>query len=412
MSRTFLDLYVDFTSDFESPTSFWLWSGICVIAACLRDNVYLTNQASGDYLYPNIFVILIAEPGGRKDPPVNLCGRLVSDIGNTKLIEGRSSIEAIIDELSHDETNHMGVYAAKGGSCLLTAPELASFFVNSDSLVPLLTDMYGFRKEFSSRLVSRAKVKVKNLCMSMLAASNEPLLKQVYTDLAMQGGLLSRTLLIRANEKRPANALFVATEDREKEDFSARQQKDLLDKLRPIANLRGEPTITREASLTYQKWYNALYASNHRIDPSGIMNRIHTAVKKIAMILAANTAEVSDVTAERIFVIGKEEIEQAIEMCTALLGNYQSFTASLGKSSIQEAGTIFLNDLWHMQEHKITRKEVLQNHWGVIDHELLDKLVATLEQAGMIKSTIDGPVTTYVATEKCLEIMGKGKDRK
>lgn len=407
MSRTFLDLYVDFTSEFESPTSFWKWSGLCVIAACLRDNVYLANQASGDYLYPNIFVILIAEPGGRKDPPVNLCTKLVQDIGNTKLVEGRSSIEAIIDELAHDETDHLGTLKAKGGSCLLAAPELASFFVNSDSLVPLLTDMYGFRKEYSSRLVSRAKVKVKNLCMSMLAASNEPLLKQVYTELAMQGGLLSRTLLVRADEKRPANALFTATEDQNKEDFSVGQHKILLSKLLPITKLKGSPIITKEASIIFKKWYDALYSSNHRIDPSGIMNRIHTAVKKIAMIYAANNY-VDKETAEA-FVIGKEEIEQAIEECVKLLGNYQAFTMGTGKSTIQESGTIFLNDLWHVQDHKITRKEVLQNHWGIIDAELLDKLVVTLEQAGMIKSIIDGPTVTYIATEKCLEILGKGR---
>lgn len=407
MSRTFLDLYVDFTSEFESPTSFWKWSGLCVIAACLRDNVYLANQASGDYLYPNIFCILIAEPGGRKDPPVNLCTKLVQDIGNTKLVEGRSSIEAIIDELAHDETDHFGTLKAKGGSCLLAAPELASFFVNSDSLVPLLTDMYGFRKEYSSRLVSRAKVKVKNLCMSMLAASNEPLLKQVYTELAMQGGLLSRTLLIRADEKRPANPLFVATEDQSGEDFSSQQHKTLMEKLRPITKLRGSPVITREASVAYAKWYNGLYGSNHRIDPSGIMNRIHTAVKKIAIIYAANNWEDTETAAA--FVIGKEEIEQAIESCVKLLGNYQAFTMGTGKSTIQEAGTIFLNDLWHMSEHKITRKEVLQNHWGIIDAELLDKLVVTLEQAGMISSHHEGSVCTYIATAKCLEILGKGR---
>lgn len=407
MGRTFLDLYVDFTSEFESPTSFWKWSGICVIAACLRDNVYLANQASGDYLYPNIFCILIAEPGGRKDPPVNLCTKLVTDVGNTKIVEGRSSIEAIIDELAHDETNHAGELKAKGGSCLLAAPELASFFVNSDSLVPLLTDMYGFRKEYSSRLVSRAKVKVKNLCMSMLAASNEPLLKQVYNELAMQGGLLSRTLLVRADEKRPANSLFVATEDQQGENFSAGQHKDLLQKLLPITKLRGQPIITREASVEYDKWYKSLYASNHRIDPSGIMNRIHTAVKKIAIVYAANNWE--ETGTAQAFVIGKEEIEAAIEDCTKLLGNYQAFTMGTGKSTIQEAGTIFLNDLWNMAEHKITRKEVLQNHWGIIDAELLDKLVTTLEQAGMIKSFIDGPTTTYVATEKCLEILGRGR---
>lgn len=390
---------MDFTAEFESPSSFWRWSAYSVIAAVLRDNVFLSGQAAGDSCYPNLFSILVAASGERKDPPVSLAAKLVTKMGNTKVIEGRSSIEAIIDELHYNETNHQGAIAAKDGSCFLAAPELASFFVNSDSLVPLLTDMYTFREEYTSRLVTRAKHKVKRLCVTLFGASNEILLRQIYNQYAMQGGLLARTLLIRPDEKRPPNSLFIATDDQPKEDFSERQEKDLLSKLSQAAKFKGKPTITRIAAQKYDRWYRGIYTSNHRIDPSGILNRIPAAVKKLAIILAVNSET---------FTIGEHEIEEAIEQCSRLLTNYQGFTMASGNSTIQEAGTVFLTDLWHAEEHKLTRRDFLSAHWGVVDAELLNKLVETFEQSGFISIRIDGSTVTYTATKKCLEMLAKG----
>ena len=100
---TFLELLLDHTKSYESPTMFWKWSGYASIAAVLRDNVW--KNFGDKRLYPNIYVLFLAESGSRKGPPVDLSEQMLKEIGNTKCISGRSSIQGIVDELAHTETN-------------------------------------------------------------------------------------------------------------------------------------------------------------------------------------------------------------------------------------------------------------------------------------------------------------------
>ena len=161
---SFTTTFLDYTKELETPSSFFRWGSYAIIGAILRDNVYLPYPDKERPLYPNIFVILMAKSAThRKDTPVAFAEDLVSAIANTKVIAGRASIEAILDELAGQETNPATGKILAGGSCILCERELAAGFVASDSLVPILTDLYTYRKEFVSRLRGMGKFKVKNL---------------------------------------------------------------------------------------------------------------------------------------------------------------------------------------------------------------------------------------------------------
>src|SRR5437773_9702104 len=86
------------TEELESPQPFWMWSGLATIAAVVKDNVFL-NRGKAYKLYPSIYVMLLARSGLRKGPPINLAKRLVKGVDNTRIISGRSSIQAILKEM-------------------------------------------------------------------------------------------------------------------------------------------------------------------------------------------------------------------------------------------------------------------------------------------------------------------------
>lgn len=391
--KSFIDLFLEFTKDFESPTSFWRWSAYAAAASVLRDNVHIPFQEGGRDLYPNIFTILVAKSGGRKDAPVDLAGRLVSNVRNTKVLAGRTSIEAMVSILASTETSPETGKPITGGSCLLVAPELASFFVKSDSLVPVLTDMYAFKDVYDTRLVGRETAPVKRLCVTMLAASNEPMLKEVYSMLAVSGGTLRRTFIVKPDEVRPANALFLSTEESAQLDPNIFSLKGLLSALAEISKFKGPATVTPDAAKEYKLWYMALHKANQTTpDPAGVRAGIHTGVKKLALILAAS----KDYTLE----IGKEHIELAITECMNLLPNYDSFVMSSGKGSLQEIGTLFLNDLWIAKDHKMTKRDFLSMHWGAADDLTMERLQNTFEQSGFIKVILEGPSTIYIMADK------------
>ena len=88
----------------ESPESFFRWASYCTLSAVLRNNVWIEQGLKK--IWPNIYTILIARSAAlRKSVPVDLAGDLIADSGCTKVIRGRSSIQAVVRELGGMDTN-------------------------------------------------------------------------------------------------------------------------------------------------------------------------------------------------------------------------------------------------------------------------------------------------------------------
>jgi hypothetical protein len=379
----FVEEYVSFFKDYESPTSFWKWTAYSCVAAVLRDSIYVKQ---GDLItYPNIFVLLLAQSAGRKGHPVNTAQRLIEAIGNTKVIAGRTSIQAIIDELGHVETSSKTGKLVKGGSAIFIASELAAGMVADDAAISILTDIYDFKANFKHHLRSTGRSKIDKIVFSMLAASNAELLKSIYTGAAIFGGLLGRTFLVTPSEYREPNSLF--DQEAEMERFAK-----VVELLQAVTQLQGQIYVTEDAKKEYNEWYKPHYKSLiHKQDKSGILGRVHMNVVKLAMILMANDMELT---------LRKKHIEEAISECMSLLPNYQTFTMSSGKSSISEAGGLLFAALLDSPDYTISRKKFLERNWTNVDAELLDKCVVTLEQSGMIESILSGSNIDYRLTTK------------
>lgn len=395
----FIKEYLKHTQEYESPTSFWKWSAYTAIAAVLRDNVYA--KLGGIKIYPNIYTLLMADSAvHRKGNPVKLCERLVQRVKNTKIISGRSSIQAILDELSKGETNPETGKLCKGGSCLFSAPELSAGIVSDPDAVKILTDIYDFREEYTSRLRGSGLFKITNVCFTIMGASNEDLLRDVYDTKAIFGGLLGRTFLVKPDEFRPANSLFDLIED--VEGFEG-----MVKELQCMSLKFGEVKFSDTAINEYNSWYIDFRQSyKDRSDKSGISGRIHTGVVKLAMILAMNRSQT-------LFII-KDDIEEAIHECLSLMPNYKTFLMSSGKSATADVATIVITEIYEAENHCMTKGKILQRNWNQFDAETLDKVIDTLTQAGMMTQMMIDNQILLSLTPKCIEILFKkeGKDAK
>src|SRR5262245_12930885 len=56
-----IDAYLAFTEDQESPESFHLWTGLVLLSSALRRRVWLDRGWDGYLVYPNIYVLFVAE---------------------------------------------------------------------------------------------------------------------------------------------------------------------------------------------------------------------------------------------------------------------------------------------------------------------------------------------------------------
>ena len=376
---------LDHTKDYESPTSFWKWAAYATIAGVLRDSVWLADGDSR--LYPNVYVLFLAASAQRKGRPVTFAEQLVVHANNVKVISGRASIQSIVVEVGIAETDNKGVMK-KGGSAIFFAPELAAGLVQDEQAIQILTDIYDYKPTgHSTSLISRSKSKLDRLIFSMFAASNEDLLKSVYDSRAVYGGLLGRTFLIKSNEERPPNAFPNSNE----EGFLR-----LKDFVSEISRLSGEMTFTVDARLEYKTWYDDFYKKMKKTnDRAGILGRLPTSAKKLAVLLAAN-----DLSAQVCLC----HVQQSIDECLALIPNYNSFAYAGGESSIAKAGAIILEAL---ARGAVNKRSLICENWMHFDSETLDKAIAAFESGGLVKMQIVTNDAWYSLTSKGEEIIGK-----
>ncbi len=385
---SFVQDVLSHTESYESPNSFWRWNAYTAISAVLRDNVW--RQFGDNKIYPNIYTLIVADSAvHRKGAPVKLCESLVKAVKNTKVISGRSSIQGILDELSRGETDKTTGKIMAGGSAIFCAGELSAGIVSDPEAIKILTDIYDFKDEYTSRLRGSGIFRIKNVCFSIMAASNEELLRDVYDSKALFGGLLGRTFLVKPNEFRKANSLFGISDTSE-------EMTKLVESLREISLLAGQFTFTSAAEKFYDDWYLPFRKSyEKKPDKSGIMGRIHTSVLKLAMIICVD--QTKKLTVERC------HMEEAISVCTALLPNYTSFIMSSGKSTISEVAAILIEDIWQSAAKALTKQEFLTKHFHQFDLDIVDKCVMTLAQAGLLTEGLDKNQIYFTVTPKCIE---------
>lgn len=385
----FVQEVIKHTLFYESATSFWKWSAYSAIAAVLRDSCWLPHGDSK--LFPNIYVLFLAPSSGRKGAPVSLSEHLVHLVNNVKVISGRNSIQAILRELSLTETSTDGKIK-KGGSAIFFAPELSAGIVQDDQSIQILTDIYDYKPTgHQTNLVGGGKFKVDKLIFSMLGASNEELLGDVYTSKAIAGGLLGRTFLVIPDEFRAANAFPEGNE-------SGFQK--LVESLREVSLLNGEFFWDYDAKEMYRLWYEKFRnEASKKSDRGGILGRLPTGVKKLAMILAANELRQG---------ITVKHTEQAIDECLNLIRNYASLQISQGKSTIAACGAIVLELLSRLHPSHVDRKSIIRDNWMHFDPDILDKTIAAFEHANLVTTFVDKSITGYQITSKGLEILGKG----
>lgn len=399
----YIQQFLEHTKNFESPGSFWKWSAISQISAVLRDNCF-THYVNSK-LYPNLYVMLVAGTGVRKDAPVAEAENLVLKVQNNKVISGRTSVEAILDELGKTETNRVTNKLIRGGSAIFVARELSAGIISSEEAINVLTDIYDYRANpYAHRLRTGPSFDITKLIFSMFTATNIEMSRAFLTTKAIRGGLLARTLIITPNEYRPGYVGLKTAEERTAQiTQEAESWQCCFKKLKEISELKGEFIFGRSEIEFYSDWYiKEWHPKLPKInDATGICKRIHTTIIKVAMCLAANDLSLS---------IKKHHIEEAMFSCLGLLPNYQTFHMANGKNKLTEAGAIVLQELMDAKNHQMTRSKMMAKHWQDFSLEELDSVVKGFCEAKYIKLTAYNETITLELTDFAIQDLNLDKE--
>ncbi len=400
---TWIEHLLRVTKESESPRRYYYWAGLSAIAGVVKNNVFLDKFYYK--LYPNIYVLLVGRSGIRKGPPVALAKRLVSEVGNTRVISGRASIQAIISELRTARTLDNGGPPLTDAVGFLTSSEFASFIIQDQQALTILTDLYDgdYNPEWVNLTKGSGSEKLKNPCLTMIGASNEIHFRDAVPDNALGGGFVARTFIIHADKKSTINPLTSAP----KETISIPK---LAEYLHVVSKLRGQFSFSDKGKEVYDEWYSQ-FSDGDYADTTGTIDRLHDHVLKASMLISLSR--------KCNLVLEEEDIREAIAACQDFVPGARRVSMGGGKSAAAPGTAVFLRELLARKEFQygMSRIKMLQKHWSYFDSFELDRIVESLEQQKAITlKLVDngaGRELYYYLTEQVVKNYSKmGKETK
>lgn len=380
--------------EYESPSAFWYWAALVTISAVIRDNVWWDKYLYK--VYPNIYVMLHADSGLRKGPPVSMAKQLVTAVNNTTIISGRSSIQGILAELGRAQTEPGGKIKSST-SAFICANELSSSLVDDPAAMDILTDLYdrSYNSEEYASLLKQEKFNITRPTVCMLTATNQAHSEQFFEGKDIKGGYFARTFIIHESTPNTINSLMYPPEV--KTDYPA-----MVPYLKEIAKLKGEFQISPVIKKYFDEWYQDFKKSLLQLevkDSTGTLNRFDDSVIKVSMLLSLGK--------EPSLVMQLATVQEAIQRCEKLIGNVRKATHGKGKNAFAQQKSSLIIELVTRPGHMISRKMLNKKRWAEADSDEWDQVCKDLATAGIIQIDNVGNEIIYRMPDKQVDEMKK-----
>ena len=372
--------------------------------------------------------MLHADSGLKKSAPVNVSKKLVQIVGNTRVISGRSSIQGIMKAMSTTKSEP-GKPILKTACAYICSSELSASIVEDPQAMTILTDLYdrNYNSADYGSLLKQEEFNLNKPTVTMFSATNESHANEFFSQKEIGGGFFARTFIVFESEENRINSLTSAytTEiDYTKIADYLKELSKLSGPFQPLSKKEPDDhynipipdpqtkhiSYYTEATAIYDQWYYNFRAEAKGVrDSTGTLNRMGTSVLKVAMLLSLGTKPE--------LILQREAVEEAIEICTKLVGNVRKITLGKGTQNDVSGGQrkiLLLRELLERENHSISRAMLHKKFWLQGSVAEWDDAVVSAKEAGLIEVIPTGNTLVYeMPAEKVKELKeflaGKGK---
>lgn len=386
--KDWIKAYCDYTNDTESHPLFNKWVGYSIISAALRKKVKF--ELGRISIYPNLYVVLVAEPGvARKSQAISYGRGIMRQIPDIRVTPDAITREALLEEFSNvtvDDALPSGDIL-RHSSLSIVSTEFETFLgqkAENTKMLVLLTEFFDCGDEiFKYRTKTKGETSIPSLYLSILGATTPESLASSLPVIAIGGGLTSRILFVYAKGRSKKVAIPVITPE------MTRIKELLVKDLFHITRIAGAYRFSREAEEEWTKWYNTLDVEDtSRIcpDPSfnGWYSRKHVFVCKMCQIIAAARSNSTMLITPEILYDAIEDLEEVER------GMGKVFSA-IGRSTVTAEVDSVLNII--RQHNIISEKKLLSIVWRDMDALKFDNVIKTTIKTGRVIRHYTNPET-------------------
>jgi len=312
---------------------------------------------------------------------------LLKDAGTSNILSDRITMEYVLEKLSKGfpKMTNLGGQSLKIGveaQALLVSTELSVFITASQFSITALSDLWDSKEGiYGYGTRGKGECNINSACVCLLGGSaQEWLVKSIPAD-AVGGGFTRRVNFVFAAKKDrkvpwPTNSHFSRT--------------DLISSLQRMGQLRGEFSFTIGARALFQGYYESCEPDEFDDAASAVYKTSKWAnAAKVAMCLSAARNHNMQIT--------EEDFSDAIILIEDVAKDLRIVFRAVGESDL----TVAAEKVLRFVEMKgfAARHEILRYNWRDVSSDDLDKILATLREAGIIGEKTVNNKTLYYSTD-------------
>jgi len=391
-----LEHYMALTENTESPPNYHLWSGITAISSALQRKCFC-NWGSRGYVYPNLYIVLVGPPGGRKGTAMRVAKNMISELKLFLGSDSLGSVQALYNEITKAEANYL---TAKGvtqihRSLSIWSEEFQVFISERNpDLISAVTDLFDCPDSWHYTALKSGIKDLSNCFITIIGAITPSLLQNKLSSDAVGGGLISRIIFVVGHGRYKAIAFPMLTKEEEE------QEKKLAQDIQNIANMKGPFKFHSNFYEVYSNWYEADSRSGVSSEQFvGYNARRSLHLNKLCMIFSASESNE--------MIITKEHFERSLavlEYTEAQMA--KAFHGFGGGYHAAKMAEIFQ---WIEEQESFSWQDLIKKFYLLAMQGELQDFMDTAEKIKLVKKTMT-PTTSFYEVIKKKEIGGAGHD--
>lgn len=362
---SWIQAYLGYTNESESPEEYHKWVAISTIAGAMRRRSFYDY---GYFLaYPNMYIVLVGPAGRCKKSTAMRIGRgMLTEVKDVNFTVDSTTRERLIQDLSQ-------VFKEGHSSMTAYSSEFASLLASSGmDMVVFLTDIFDSPMEWSHKTKVGGTNKIKAPCLNLCGATTPDWIAKAMPLDTVGIGLTSRIIFVYQDTPRIKPPFPVLSEGQKK------LRELLVRDLSTISNVNGEyKWANDEAKQEYITWYESrVVAPNPTNDPrlNGYYERKPVHLLKLCMIIAASYRDETIITLED-YNQAQVLFSQIEAMMTRVFANVGKNPLSVDYDDVAAAVAahpgIKIGELMKMFKHSV-------------DYEQMDKVLQVLTVMGQV----------------------------
>lgn len=283
--NNWIEAYLAFTENTEAPQRYHQWAAISTLAGAMNRKCWVNIGRFP--IYPSLYVVFVAPPGiATKSTTAKQGMDLLETSKTVTIYDGALTYVGLFDELCDSERIVQFDKVTQQMCCLqVFASELGTLLNNGEVMIDHLVDIWDGKPSLKYRTRGSGKLDIPRPYINLLACTTPSWLKKNAGMYAIDGGFFSRTIFVYAEKKDKLIAYPISRAEMELKDV-------LCEDLKVIGELRGEFTLSDEATAYGESWYEMTHTNPPECIASdlfgGYRSRRQAHLHKVAMAVAAS----------------------------------------------------------------------------------------------------------------------------